>query len=131
MPTELDNHLRAFTESRISRRELLKRATALGVPALSADVTDTWVDPIIGLDSRIPFARNWSFLIAGDVGGWSIDGNWSWNLIGGINYRFANRWGITVAYNMLDINRAFGPPSRRERIDLFMRGPQLALHFYL
>ncbi len=33
MPTELDHHLRAFTEGRISRRELLKRATALGVAA--------------------------------------------------------------------------------------------------
>ncbi len=33
MPTELDNHLRAFTEGRVSRRELLKCATALGVAA--------------------------------------------------------------------------------------------------
>ena len=33
MSTELDNQLRAFTEGRISRRELLKRATALGVTA--------------------------------------------------------------------------------------------------
>jgi peptide/nickel transport system substrate-binding protein len=33
MSTELDNHLRAFAEGRISRRELLKRATALGVAA--------------------------------------------------------------------------------------------------
>jgi peptide/nickel transport system substrate-binding protein len=33
MPTELNNHLRAFTEGRISRRELLARATALGMAA--------------------------------------------------------------------------------------------------
>ena len=33
MPTVLDKHLRAFNEGRISRRELLKRATVLGVAA--------------------------------------------------------------------------------------------------
>ena len=33
MPTELETHLRAFTEGRISRRELLGRATALGLVA--------------------------------------------------------------------------------------------------
>ncbi len=39
MPTELDNHLRAFTEGRISRRELLKRATVLGVVMNDAKAT--------------------------------------------------------------------------------------------
>ncbi len=33
MPTELEKHLRAFNEGRISRRELLRRATALGLTA--------------------------------------------------------------------------------------------------
>jgi len=33
MPTELDKHLRAFTEGRMSRRALLKRASALGLLA--------------------------------------------------------------------------------------------------
>ena len=33
MSTELDNHWRAFTEGCISRRELLKRATAFGMAA--------------------------------------------------------------------------------------------------
>lgn len=106
-------------------------ANALGIATLTADIGDTWVDPIIGLDSRIPFARNWSVSIVADVGGLGLNGNFSYNVTGGVHWRFASRWGITLAYNMLDLRHEFGPKAKRRTIDLNLRGPQLAIHFYL
>lgn len=100
-------------------------------PDLALDVSDTWVDPILGLESRIPFARNWSFLIAGDVGGWSIDGNWSWNVLGAVHWHFANRWALTLGYNVLDLRREFVENSRNKKIDLNLAGPQIAINFYI
>ena len=65
------------------------------------------------------------------MGGFGIDDAWSYSLMAGAHWRFANRWGVTFAYNMLDFQRAFGPSSKRKKIDFNLRGPQLAIHFYL
>jgi hypothetical protein len=107
------------------------QAVAVGNPALNADIGDTWVDPIIGLESHLPFARNWSVMLAGDLGGWGIDGNWSWNLLAGVAWRFARTWSIGLAYNVLDLRRTIGPAIAPQKIDVNLRGPQLALHLYL
>lgn len=57
-----------------------------GLP--KADESETWVDPIVGLNGRIEMTDRWELLGEGDIGGFGVGSDISWSWLAAIGYRF-------------------------------------------
>ncbi len=55
---------------------------------------ENWTDPVIGTRLRHNFT-NKAFLIAnGDIGGFGVNSDFSWNIQGGLGYEFSERFAL-------------------------------------
>lgn len=58
--------------------------------------------PFVGARTLIPLTDRWTLLGYGDVGG--LSGDSSWQLIGGVNYQFSQRFSGKFGYRHLHMN---------------------------
>jgi hypothetical protein len=54
----------------------------------SADSKAEWVDPFVGLRLRLALAPRWDVSLRGDIGGWGIGSQFTWNVQALVGYRF-------------------------------------------
>ncbi len=97
---------------------------------LSADKTQSWVDPVIGLNATVDLSEHWSLIGHADIAGFGVGSDFSTNLYGLVGYRttmFGADVLSTFGYRGLYINRSDG--SRDSSVDLWMHGPALGLTF--
>jgi opacity protein-like surface antigen len=77
-----------------------------------------WVDPIVGLRAFVPISERWSVTGFGDVGG-TGGGDYSWELYGGLNYAFSDRWAGVLGYRYMSITHDANELS----LDVNLQGP--------
>ena len=53
----------------------------------SADKDRGWVDPIIGFSAGIDVTKHWALTVEGDIGGFGVGSDFTWNALGLISYR--------------------------------------------
>lgn len=65
----------------------------LGGPAvrLFAENSETWVDPVIASRFRAPLGEKWAFMLYGDIGGFGVGSDLTWQLLGTVQYRIGRR----------------------------------------
>ena len=57
-----------------------------GLPKLDED--KTWVDPLVGLAGRMEITDRWEALAEGDIGGFGVGSDITWDWFAGIGYGF-------------------------------------------
>lgn len=77
------------------------------VPDVSREVGAFWTDLVIGGRATVRFSDRWSARILGDVGGFGIgrSSDFSWQVIGVINYVFSDTWSMQAGYRYLSLER--------------------------
>ncbi len=63
-----------------------------------------WVDPIIGIQGRYPFAERWSLYGFGDVGGFDVGSNLTWQAYSGVNYEFNDAFAGNLGFRFMSID---------------------------
>jgi hypothetical protein len=73
---------------------------------LNISGTESWVDPIIGAEYRgnFPGTDKWSYLMHGDVGGFGVSSDLTWQLYGYVGYRPTPKWLIYGGYRHMKID---------------------------
>lgn len=88
-----------------------------------------WVDPMAGVrvSRGIGKRQRWRWQISGDVSGFDLGSDFTWQASAGLVYRWNERRSVSAGYRHLDI-KYFDPPRRYESR---MSGPYLgfAYHF--
>ena len=64
----------------------------------SRDTSVDWVDPIVGVRGAIALSERWTLSGFADVGGFDGSSDLSWEVYGGANYAFAERWAATIGF---------------------------------
>jgi hypothetical protein len=57
-----------------------------GLPKFDDD--KTWVDPVVGLGGRLQLTDRWETFAEGDIGGFGVGSDLTWNWVAGIGYGF-------------------------------------------
>lgn len=70
--------------------------------SFSGSKKKTWVDPIVGFRIRTPIAENWALEVYGDVGGFGLASDFTWQLWGGVKYDLSRRWSLNGGWRHLD-----------------------------
>jgi hypothetical protein len=90
-----------------------------------------WTDPFIGARLRFAVAPGHQVFVRGDVGGFDVGSNFSWQAIAGYQFDFAAWSGITfsglIGYRALHVDYTQGEGRRHYEFDMLQHGPVLGL----
>jgi len=89
--------------------------------------TAQWVDPIIGARLKADVTERLLFNIQGDVGGFSVGSDFSWNALGVFGYRFTKDITGLIGYRALYVDYKTGTSSIRYNVTI--HGPIMGLSF--
>jgi len=101
--------------------------TAPPLPPFSR--TEDWVDPIVGLRYFYHFNDKWLLALRGDIGGFGVGSDFTWNALGVIQWQPWKYAGILAGYRALDQDYEDGSGPDRFKYDMRLHGPVLAINF--
>jgi opacity protein-like surface antigen len=70
-----------------------------GTRSLSA--SQSWWDPVIGVRTIFPFAQHWSAILYGDIGGFGVGSDLTYQAIAGITWQFSEHFSAKLGYRYL------------------------------
>ena len=75
-----------------------------GTKEVSGNKTATWYDPVIITRLATDINNKWLFQLRGDVGGFGIGSDFTWQLGGYVGYRFTKVFQLTGGYRILSMD---------------------------
>ena len=99
----------------------------LGIP-FGIDESEGWVDPIIGARYRYSIAEKWKVLLRGDIGGFGVGSDFTWNLVGLIHFQPWKHVGFVGGYRALDVDYESGSSLDKFEYDVLMHGPLVGIN---
>lgn len=94
-------------------------------------ITQTWLDPLLVVRMHLPNSGKWLLHLRGDVGGFGIGSDITWQIQAYGGYRFSELFQITAGYRVLGINYETGTEKDRFKYDIDTFGPVVQLGFNL
>jgi hypothetical protein len=68
----------------------------------SASANKNWADPIVGLRGQWNMDDSWYLAGKGDIGGFGVSSDFTWNLQATVGYNFTERFSAEVGYRYFD-----------------------------
>ena len=103
-----------------------------GSRAVARSGTIDWVDPFVGMRIRHELAPGQELQFLGDVGGFGVGSDFSWQLFAGYSFDFSF-WQSTlhglVGYRALAVDYSEGSGRNENSVDLVLHGPVAGLSF--
>jgi len=96
----------------------------------NADVSKDWIDPLVGVHVFAPLSEKWWLGARGDVGGFGVGSELTWQGYLDIGYRASASLSIILGYHALDIDYEGGSEPLYGNLDLMVSGPQLGVAFH-
>jgi len=94
-------------------------------PKVRDDASDTWVDPVIGLRSRLKLGDDWFLGLSGDVGGFGAGSKLSYQVVSTVGWQFSESWSVQAGYRYLSVNKEFDD----EDIKFKFHGPIIGVSY--
>lgn len=87
--------------------------------------SETKVGPVIASRFRVPLGENWGFALYGDLGGFGVTADLSWQLLGTVQYQISDHWTLGGGWRHVAVEQE----KDGFDIDLTMTGPFLAFRY--
>lgn len=89
------------------------------LPGRSTDSTTSWVDPILAARGVLRLTDSLSFSAYGDVGGFGVGSQFTWQAMGTLDWRVNERLSASIGYRHIHIDYSKG----RAEIGVDLSGP--------
>ncbi len=83
----------------------------------------SWVDPMVGLQFSMPLADRWQLGLRGDIGGFGIGSDLSYQAMALLRWDASDRIGVYFGYRLIAFDYEDGKDLKYERYDLTEQGP--------
>jgi len=100
-----------------------------GTEAYYGTASDTWIDPILITRLSTDINDKWLFQFRGDVGGFGLGSDLSWQLQAYAGYRFTEVFQLTAGYRVLSTDYQKGADSNLFVFDVKEFGPVIRFGF--
>lgn len=101
LPLDTPWLVRPFAGARIFYADIQLHFEPGLLPRADPSGNDTWVDPVVGTIIRYSFTDELYASVLGDVGGFDVSSNITWQVYGGLGYTFADWFAATLGYRYL------------------------------
>jgi hypothetical protein len=102
-----------------------------GARAFARSGSVDWLDPMIGARLRYTVAPGHELVLRGDIGGFGVGSDFSWQAIGAYGFELGTYQGITfsgvIGYRALYVDYVQGEGRQRYEFDMLQHGPVLGL----
>lgn len=97
----------------------------------NASVDVDWIDPMVGLHYDWPFRDDWKLNLRGDVGGFGIGSELSYQLLATVQWQSSGGFGAVFGYRLIGFDYEDGHEGDRdyERFDLTEQGPLVGVTY--
>lgn len=92
----------------------------------SYSYTENWVDPLLAARLSVRIRGPWSATFMGDVGGFNVGSQLTYQLVGTLNYQITQDATLRVGYRMLSVNYEQG----NYLYNVLMQGPIIGLTYH-
>jgi len=89
----------------------------------------TWFDPIIILRAQGVTHEKWIFQFRGDLGGFGVGSDFTWQVQANAGYRFSKLFHAAIGYRVLDMDYDKGDGTERFMYDIRTSGPMIRFGF--
>lgn len=96
---------------------------------LSASRDADWIDPLVGLACAVPFAGKWTYSLRGDIGGFGVGSDLTWQVLTAVRRQNTDRFGWYVGYRAISFDYEDGQGRNYQRYDLTQQGPLAGISF--
>jgi len=100
-----------------------------GTNDISLDITKTWMDPILIARLTANIREKWLFNLRGDLGGFGIGSDFTWQLEAYAGYRFSRLFQLKAGYRYISIDYDKGEDQKRFIFNVDEFGPEIKLGF--
>jgi len=92
-----------------------------------------WVDNVVGLCWMPQISENWHVILKGDIGGFGVASDFTWNLQGGFAWDATDYLTLVFQYRALSVDYNSGDVGTTERFayNTITHGPLFGLAFRL
>lgn len=97
--------------------------------ALAASRGADWIDPLVGLHFTQPFAGKWTFDLRGDIGGFGVGSDLTWQLMTYVRRHNTEAFSWYVGYRAIAYDYETGQGANYQRYDLVQHGPGIGIAF--
>lgn len=66
--------------------------------------SDSWLDPVVGFRAAAPIASGFSAVGFADIGGFGVGSDFSWEVYGGLDYEFSDRFVGRLGFRYISID---------------------------
>ncbi|MBM6582244.1 hypothetical protein ILT44_18740 [Microvirga sp. BT689] len=102
-----------------------------GARAFARSGSVDWLDPMIGARVRYALAPGHELQLRGDIGGFGVGSDFSWQAIGAYGFELGTYQGVTfsgvVGYRALYVDYVQGEGRQRYEFDMLQHGPILGI----
>jgi hypothetical protein len=116
------NYLQTGVDVRIN-------AFPIGTEEVTGDKSKTWYDPILIARLTADIKDKWLFQFRGDVGGFGIGSDLTWQLQGYAGYRFTKVFQLSAGYRILSTDFNYGEDRKQFIFDVNEFGPVIRIGF--
>jgi hypothetical protein len=96
-------------------------------PGTSNDKSKDWLDPIVGGRLKMGLTEKLALLLRGDIGGFGVGSDFSYNVEGLLSYDISKRFSIKGGYRLLGVDYESGSGFSKLKYDVRYYGPVLGL----
>ena len=95
--------------------------------SLEGTKKESWFDPVIAARASVPLGGKWSGSAYGDVGGFGIGSDITWQAVGGIDYRLNHKMTLGAGWRYFKVNYDHGD----FLYNVHQSGPTITFRTYL
>jgi hypothetical protein len=95
----------------------------------SASKDASWIDPLIGSQYSVPFANGWRFNLRGDIGGFGIGSELTYQVLTGFRWQSSGNLGAALGYRLIAFDYEDGKGSNYQNYDLTEQGPLIGVTY--
>lgn len=85
----------------------------------------TSIAPVLGARLRAPLGEDWGVAVYGDVGGFGLSADLSWQLMGTVQYDVSRNWRLAAGYRYVSIQK----DKNDFDVDLALSGPIMTFSY--
>ena len=109
--------------------DVRRNVIPVGTEQIIESVSKTWFDPIIITRLSADIREKWLFQFRGDIGGFGIGSDFTWQVQASAGYRFSKLFQLTAGYRYISVNYDKGEGSTRFIYDINTYGPVVRFGF--
>ncbi|MBC8009165.1 MAG: outer membrane beta-barrel protein [Burkholderiales bacterium] len=104
-------------------------ASITGPFSIDPSSTESWWDPIVGANVSLPLGEKFSFNMRGDIGGFNVGSDLTWQAFPSVSWQFANAWSLNAGYRWVYTDYSNGSGTDEFKYDILTQGPQLGVTY--